>query len=129
MEARDGFFSNLKAEIESAHKHMGQVRKISLFYSLLDGLTNNALKQPVVLVGHSMGCRMIQYFVHWIDDTDWVQKFIHEAVFLAPPFLGCTFALRSMTVGDSLNLDILLTPKEGTNQILSRSLLHSRSNH
>jgi hypothetical protein len=49
LEIRDGYFTSLKNRIQAMK-------------------TLNA--SPVVLVGHSMGNRVIQYFLNWVVHTD-----------------------------------------------------------
>jgi hypothetical protein len=53
---RDGYFTRLCAEVERLHRDNGG--------------------RPVVLLGHSMGCKIIHYFTHWV---------LPAARFLLPP--------------------------------------------
>jgi hypothetical protein len=48
LEIRDRYFTNLKQSIQDMSKDYG----------------------PVVLVGHSMGNRVIQYFLNWVMQND-----------------------------------------------------------
>ena len=99
LEERDGYFTHLKAQIEVMRK------------------TNNA---PVVLVCHSMGNRVVQYFFSWvessIDDPDererWFDTNIHAYVPLGAPFLGATKVVRGLLSGDALGLEMFLMLKE-----------------
>lgn len=92
LEQRDAYFSRLKASIEFAV---------------------HATNQRAVLVGHSMGCKVISYFLNWVQDQNWIDQHVESAAFLAPPFLGAPFALRAMITGDTLNLSPLLSAHEG----------------
>eukprot|EP00211_Chloroparvula_japonica_P000658 CAMPEP_0119157688 /NCGR_PEP_ID=MMETSP1310-20130426/52882_1 /TAXON_ID=464262 /ORGANISM="Genus nov. species nov., Strain RCC2339" /LENGTH=1683 /DNA_ID=CAMNT_0007150307 /DNA_START=39 /DNA_END=5090 /DNA_ORIENTATION=+ len=94
LEERDFFFTKLMAMTETS-------RKIN--------------KKKVVLMGHSMGCRCIQYFLTWAEATSpgWVDENVHAFLALGPPFLGAPKAIRACLSGDCMGLEVFLTPEEG----------------
>ena len=71
-------------------------------------------KEKVVVITHSMGARIFQYFLHWIHEADptWCDTHIHAFLPIGPPFLGAPKALRTTLFGDSFGLDLLITHSE-----------------
>lgn len=74
LEERDQYFSRLKKEIVDLHRTSGR---------------------EVVLMAHSMGCRIGHYFLHWITHTmgeakgkEWLDTHVHSFVPLAGPMAG-----------------------------------------
>lgn len=83
----------------------------------------NINNKKVVLICHSTGCILISLFINifrkfskegLIEDY-WVDKYIKNTIFIAPPFDGSPYALKSILSGDSFNLPI------GNNQYKKRS--------
>jgi len=93
LEERDGYFSMMKHRAEVMHA------------------ANN---EKIVLVGHSMGNKAIQYFLHWVDkmDPSWCEKHVHAFLALGAPFLGAAKTLRTVLFGDSMGLDVFCTTFE-----------------
>lgn len=97
LQERDKYFSWLKIQTE------------------LLARTN---KEKVVLISHSMGCRVVSYFLEWIKATvpnaqEWIDSNIHAWMPLGAPLLGAPVSMRSMLIGDTLGLDIFLHTHEG----------------
>ncbi|MCP6758467.1 MAG: hypothetical protein NHB32_06770 [Fischerella sp. CENA71] len=82
LEERYGTFTNLK-------------RKIERLYNKYD--------LPVVLIAHSMGNRLVQYFLNWIEkeqsngSLDWINKYIHRYIAISPPWLGAPQAIYRLS--------------------------------
>jgi hypothetical protein len=95
LEERDVYFTFLKHRIEEM-----RLRE----------------KKKVVILGHSMGNRTIQYFLNWIVHTTgsrkWVDDNIHTFVAVGAPFLGSSKSVRALVSGDRLGLELLLTSRE-----------------
>ena len=97
LEDRDGYFSLLRLRIEYMR------------------LSN---RERVVLLAHSMGNRVTQYFLQWILDQpelgqEWIDVNIHAFFALGPPFLGATKCVRAVVSGDCMGLEVFLTAEEG----------------
>mmetsp|Transcript_19419 Transcript_19419/g.54554 ORF Transcript_19419/g.54554 Transcript_19419/m.54554 type:complete len:1295 (+) Transcript_19419:74-3958(+) len=94
MDERDHYFLRLK-------------HKVSAF--------REANGEKVVLMGHSMGCRNVQYFLWWLDDKypGFADENIHAFMAMGPPFLGATKSVRAVISGDCLGLEAFLTEEEG----------------
>eukprot|EP00339_Tiarina_fusa_P000587 CAMPEP_0117006666 /NCGR_PEP_ID=MMETSP0472-20121206/6813_1 /TAXON_ID=693140 ORGANISM="Tiarina fusus, Strain LIS" /NCGR_SAMPLE_ID=MMETSP0472 /ASSEMBLY_ACC=CAM_ASM_000603 /LENGTH=969 /DNA_ID=CAMNT_0004708197 /DNA_START=770 /DNA_END=3679 /DNA_ORIENTATION=- len=103
LEERDGYYSKLKMNIQFMREQ------------------NN---ERVVLMGHSMGCRNIQYFLWWVKSQEngqkWIDENVHAFFALGGPFLGSPKTVRSAVSGDQLGLEIFLTMEEG--RTMSRAL-------
>ena len=72
----------------------------------------------MVLLAHSMGNRVTQYFLQWILDQpelgqEWIDVNIHAFFALGPPFLGATKCVRAVVSGDCMGLEVFLTAEEG----------------
>jgi hypothetical protein len=82
LEARDGYFTNLKYTIESAY-HQNDKRK-------------------VVLVCHSLGGVVFTWFSQFITarDPDWMETYVHANVLLGAPLLGAPKAINALLSGD-----------------------------
>eukprot|EP01105_Mastigella_eilhardi_P020016 TRINITY_DN4741_c0_g1_i1.p1 TRINITY_DN4741_c0_g1~~TRINITY_DN4741_c0_g1_i1.p1 ORF type:complete len:1062 (-),score=244.48 TRINITY_DN4741_c0_g1_i1:53-3190(-) len=91
------------------------------FHSKLQKKITKIVKETnekVVIVGHSMGNRTIQYFLNKVknqSDTgrQWIKDHIHTFLAVGPPFLGAPKALRGVITGDRLGLEGLLSWKGG----------------
>ena len=104
LEERDFYFSALMTQIEFLHR------------------TN---KEKVVLMAHSMGNRCVQYFM-WFAEAQqpgWVDAHVHAFLALGPPFLGAPKAMRAVLTGDTMGLDVFLTPEEA--QLFTRACASS----
>lgn len=67
----------------------------------------------VVLLAHSMGCRCVQYFLHWVSHAhpSFLAEHIHAFLALGPPFLGAPKTIRSLIVGDAMGLEVSIQEK------------------
>ncbi|KAJ1819799.1 phospholipid:diacylglycerol acyltransferase [Coemansia sp. RSA 2675] len=86
LERRDQYFSTLKGQIEVAQKSTGK---------------------KTVLVTHSMGSQVTQYFMKWVESknggnggTSWVNEHIEAIVNLAGTPLGVPKTLSSLLSGE-----------------------------
>jgi phospholipid:diacylglycerol acyltransferase len=62
-----------------------------------------ANNEKVVILGHSMGCKVIHYFLLWVKERfgqKWIDKNIHAMCALGPPFLGAPKSIRTVVSGD-----------------------------
>jgi hypothetical protein len=81
LEERDGFFTQLRTIIEK---------------------TAERCQSPVVIVAHSMGNRVLQYFLHRLVATEgdlgrqWIDRHVHSYVAVGAPFLGAPKIVRSL---------------------------------
>uniref|UniRef100_A0A061RJR3 Lecithin:cholesterol acyltransferase n=1 Tax=Tetraselmis sp. GSL018 TaxID=582737 RepID=A0A061RJR3_9CHLO len=99
LEERDRYFTRLKNTIEQCVKGCGR---------------------PVVLLAHSMGCRVAHYFLNWLmrvqlverDPKSWVQKHVHTFLAVGAPFLGAPMSVRSTISGDYMGLEAFLNSQE-----------------
>lgn len=97
LEERDGYFTQLKQDIQDMC------------------VRNNS---PVVLMGHSMGNRVIQYFLNWVCHTDptngrkWISTNVHTFVAVGAPWLGASKTIRALATGEKFGLDAFLTDVE-----------------
>lgn len=79
LERRDGYFSWLRDQITIMVKRTGKM---------------------VVIMGHSMGNRVIHYFLNWLriadprDGAEWIKTHIHTFMAVGAPWLGATKTLR-----------------------------------
>jgi len=87
LEERDGYFTKLKAKIELT-KRLNRNRK-------------------VVLVAHSMGVLVIQYFFSWVESPfgggggpSWVEDHIDSFVMIGAPHLGVPKAVSALMSGE-----------------------------
>lgn len=80
LELRDKYFSQVKQSIEDVVKNYNS---------------------PVVLIAHSMGNRIVQYFLQWVShepngSTDWIKHHIETFLAISAPWLGSPKSLRSV---------------------------------
>jgi hypothetical protein len=77
--------------------------------------------RPVVLLGHSMGCKMVHYMLWWIvnegpshvtlpsgdpfDGVAWLAKHVFSFFAVGGPFLGSRSSLRAMLSGDDMGIN------------------------
>ncbi|BAZ20520.1 hypothetical protein NIES4073_13960 [Kalymmatonema gypsitolerans NIES-4073] len=79
LERRYQTFTNLKTKIEELY-------------------TNSQL--PIVLIAHSMGNRVVQYFLKWIETNaseGWVDKYIERYIAISPPWIGAPQAIYRLS--------------------------------
>jgi phospholipid:diacylglycerol acyltransferase len=89
MERRDGFFTKLKMQVEGHYITTGE---------------------KVVLVSHSMGGTVVNYFLQWVTadlkygggggGKNWVDKHIHAYVNIAGTLLGVPKAIPALLSGE-----------------------------
>ena len=80
LEERDGLFTRMKAQIENMHSNCGQ---------------------KTVVVAHSLGTRLVQYFLAWVaaeerGGHEWANTHIQTFVACGPVWLGSPKAFRSV---------------------------------
>mmetsp|Transcript_15733 Transcript_15733/g.37817 ORF Transcript_15733/g.37817 Transcript_15733/m.37817 type:complete len:802 (+) Transcript_15733:300-2705(+) len=102
LERRDAYFTKTMRKVERLSEKGG-------------GL-------PVVLVCHSLGCKVAEYFLEFANarDESWCTKYIHTYMPVGAPHLGAPFALRGIVSGDKMGLDAFLNEHEAL--AMSRSL-------
>jgi phospholipid:diacylglycerol acyltransferase len=89
LEERDGYFSELKMNIELLKKKTGE---------------------PVVITGHSMGAQVVLYFLKWVTvdeadgggggGSDWVEKNIKDFINISGPLLGVPKSATALLSGE-----------------------------
>jgi hypothetical protein len=102
LEKRDGYFTNTIQCVEDLYRKNQST--------------------PVVLLGHSLGCKTAHYFLNFCKlhrGQAWVDKYIHTYLPVGAPHLGAPKALRSVIGGDKMSLDAFLNDEEAL--ILGRS--------
>lgn len=85
MEARDGYFTKLKTDIE----HQSAMNK-----------------EKVLVFAHSFGSVVFHYFLQWVSEKDknWVNKHIHAIAYIGSPLLGAPKAISSLITGNALDV-------------------------
>ena len=95
LQERDGYFTGAMDGIEELYAE------------------NQGCK--VVIIGHSMGCKMTHYFCRWVathplgkarGGVQWLEKHIESMVALGGPFLGAPCSDRSTILGNKMGLDL-----------------------
>mmetsp|Transcript_39566 Transcript_39566/g.69467 ORF Transcript_39566/g.69467 Transcript_39566/m.69467 type:complete len:573 (-) Transcript_39566:7-1725(-) len=93
----------------------------------IEGLYSKSNNTPVVLLCHSMGCKvghyLLNFVLHQLGKTDgeaWIERHIHSYVPVGAPHLGAQKSIRSLVDGDKMGLDAFLKKDEGL--MLGRSL-------
>ncbi|WP_414515795.1 lipase/acyltransferase domain-containing protein [Nostoc sp. PCC 9305] len=94
LEQRYQYFSKLKSTIEELYKAKPLILKPAT---------------PVVIIAHSMGNRVTQYFLEWIKNDPsagqaWIDKHIERYVAVSPPWIGAPLAIRLLSTDDGFNL-------------------------
>ncbi|CAE6353271.1 unnamed protein product [Rhizoctonia solani] len=86
LEVRDGYFSRLKAQVETFKRQQGK---------------------KVVLVSHSMGGTVVMYFLKWVEapsygngGPNWVEDHIEAFVNVAGTLLGVPKAMAAFVSGE-----------------------------
>ena len=93
---------------------------------LIETLYHNNHQTPVVLVCHSMGCRIGHYLLNFAKSQDhrggqaWIDKYIHTYCPIGGPHLGAPKSVRSVISGDKMGLDTFLSDTEAL--VMGRSL-------
>jgi len=62
--------------------------------------------KSVSLIGHSMGCTTVQYFLSQMTPA-WKAQYINSFIPLAGPYAGAAKALRAVLSGDNFGLEVL----------------------
>jgi hypothetical protein len=93
LEQKYQYFTNLKKEIENLYEPN---------------------KRPVVIIAHSMGNRVTQYFLLWVQNHQpaageewgqtWIDKYIARYIAVSPPWLGAPLSTRFLVSDDPINL-------------------------
>ncbi|KAL7531963.1 hypothetical protein ACHAXR_004337 [Thalassiosira sp. AJA248-18] len=93
LERRDEYFSNTMKKVEEMHKRNGL---------------------PIVLLCHSLGCKVAQYFLEFANakDKTWCERYIHTYMPVGAPHLGAPVALRGVLSSDKMGLEAFLTDSE-----------------
>jgi hypothetical protein len=102
LEKRDKYFTKTMHMVEKLYKDNGNI--------------------PVIVIGHSMGCKCSHYFLNFLAKTKgqaWIDKHIHTYMPIGAPHLGAPKALRSSISGDKMSLDTFLNDEEAL--VLGRS--------
>ena len=69
----------------------------------------------VVLLAHSMGNKVVHYFLNWAEkkySASWSHTHIHAFLAMGAPFLGSSKAVRAALCGDAMGLELFLTKEE-----------------
>ena len=86
MEQRDKLMTKLKLAVEYLYAVNGE---------------------RIAFVAHSAGCKLGQYFLHWMEQIEgrqWIDKHLQTLIAVGPPWLGAPKAIRTILAGDSLGL-------------------------
>lgn len=89
LETRDHYFTHLAATVERMHREC---------------------KIPIVLLAHSMGCRVAHYFSTWAEQRfgkAWCDQHVHSVYAVGGPWLGAGKSGRGSVTGDSMGLPFL----------------------
>ncbi|KAL6052470.1 DDHD domain-containing protein [Balamuthia mandrillaris] len=94
LQQRDNYFSKLKETVETLYE--------------------NNQKQKVVIIAHSMGNRVVSYFLHAMAKTEkeWLDKHIYAWTAIGAPWLGSPKALRAVISGEKGGLSAFLSDEE-----------------
>lgn len=93
MSIRYDYFNWLKGQVEQMYDSNGQ--------------------KPVVIVAHSMGNRVTQYFLQWVKNSHeeeegwgqaWIDKYIERYIAAAPPYLGAPMSVRLTSSNEVVKL-------------------------
>ena len=93
---------------------------------LVEQLYHNNHQTPVVLVCHSMGCRIGHYLLNFAKSQHqrggqaWIDRYIHTYCPIGGPHLGVPKSVRSVISGDKMGLETFLSETEAL--VLGRSL-------
>lgn len=102
LERRDKYFTRTMQYVEDLYRNNG--------------------KTPVVVLGHSLGCKTAHYFLNFAKGRmgqSWIDTHIHTFMPVGAPHLGAPKALRSTISGDKMSLDAFLNDEEAL--VLGRS--------
>ncbi|KAJ3056537.1 hypothetical protein HK097_006170 [Rhizophlyctis rosea] len=91
LEKRDAYFSKLKSNIELTYESSG-------------GRDDGA----AVIITHSMGSLVFQYFLNWVESSKggnggkgWAEKYLHGWVNIGGPMLGVPKSVSSVISGET----------------------------
>ena len=82
----------------------------------IEELYNSNDSTPVVILSHSLGCKVAHYFLNFALDKkgqSWIDKYVHTYMPVGGPHLGAPKAMRGMISGDKMGLDTFLKDEEG----------------
>lgn len=92
LQERDNYFTELKSTVEQL---------------------SSRCNMPVVLVSHSMGCKVVHYFFMWLkkqpNGQEWIDKYIHTFFTIGAPWLGAPKVVRALITGERFGLNALLS--------------------
>ena len=103
LQQRDSYFSNTLETVERLYRQNDNT--------------------PVVLLCHSLGCKVGHYFLNYCRThrgQSWIDRYVHTYMPVGGPHLGAPKALRAVLSGDKMSLDAFLTDAEALS--LGRSL-------
>lgn len=91
----------------------------------VERLYRNNSDTAVVLLCHSMGCKMGHYFINWINLNEnygpkWLEQYVHTYMPVGAPHIGAPKSIRATIDGDKMGLDTFLHDEEGL--VMGRSL-------
>eukprot|EP00403_Amphidinium_massartii_P038608 CAMPEP_0178443820 /NCGR_PEP_ID=MMETSP0689_2-20121128/39122_1 /TAXON_ID=160604 /ORGANISM="Amphidinium massartii, Strain CS-259" /LENGTH=924 /DNA_ID=CAMNT_0020067899 /DNA_START=80 /DNA_END=2855 /DNA_ORIENTATION=+ len=95
LEERDNYFSSTLDKVEQLCKNNGGRR--------------------TVIIAHSLGCRVVQFFLHWAEQQkgrEWIDEHIELFLPIGGPFLGAPKTLRGLFMGEKLGLDLFLSDEQ-----------------
>eukprot|EP01052_Picozoa_sp_SAG31_P008149 SAG31_NODE_404_length_16109_cov_10.686696_5_plen_1381_part_00 len=97
LEKRDKYFTGLMNTIEELYEDNDN--------------------KSVVIMTHSMGCKVAHYFMYWIkftqqDGQAWLDKHVHSMLPISGPFLGARKSFRAVLTGEDFGLGTFLTNDE-----------------
>lgn len=104
LRQRDQFFDNMVEQVEKL----------------------NQTGSGVVLLGHSMGNKVVQYFLNYAKHKlgqAWLDCHVHTFLATGAPHVGAPAAARSTLLGDKMGLEAFITKEEAL--ILGRSFSSS----
>jgi len=90
-------------------------RKCQYFDEVIQQIESMDKGQGVVLFGHSMGNKVIQYLFNYILKNVgkvWIDKHIYSWIAAGFPTLGASAAVRALLFGDCMGLDAFLSSNE-----------------
>ncbi|KAK9800276.1 hypothetical protein WJX73_002429 [Symbiochloris irregularis] len=86
-----------------------QVGFFEAFKALIQGAVDKNEGKPAVIVGHSMGCLVMLYFLSR-QLPAWRAQYVHAFISVSAPYLGSVTALKGSISGD--NFDITFIPHD-----------------
>jgi hypothetical protein len=91
----------------------------------IERMYNDNFRRPVILLCHSMGCKMGHYFLNWVLQKygqGWLDKYIHSYMPIGAPHCGVPLAVKAGLVGEGLSPEVdFLLANDSEGLILYRS--------